>query len=176
MLTRVDSMQFYRAKSRSSIKFYVRIQSRSWRRVQLIFFPFHPTEFVWIVCYNLQIISVLSQGSRRELGSAWTRSECTYQTVECFDTFTEEWKRWVQVKRDQRKLSKRLREPYPSFALRFKIILIWPGLPEPPIFEIFDSGSSSRQIPAPAPTPTPTPKPTPTHSHTKGPVKIKYLQ
>jgi len=32
-------------------------------------------------------------GSRRELGSAWTRSECTYQTVECFDTFTEEWKR-----------------------------------------------------------------------------------
>jgi len=32
-------------------------------------------------------------GSRRELGSAWTRSECTYQTVECFDTFKEEWTR-----------------------------------------------------------------------------------
>ena len=32
-------------------------------------------------------------GSKRELGSAWTRSECTYQTVECFDTFKEEWKR-----------------------------------------------------------------------------------
>ncbi|XP_023322367.1 actin-binding protein IPP [Eurytemora carolleeae] len=32
-------------------------------------------------------------GSRRELGSAWTRSECTYQTVECFDTFNQEWRR-----------------------------------------------------------------------------------
>jgi len=32
-------------------------------------------------------------GSKRELGSAWTRSECTYQTVECFDTFKEEWRR-----------------------------------------------------------------------------------
>jgi len=32
-------------------------------------------------------------GSKRELGSAWTRSECTYQTVECFDTFKQEWKR-----------------------------------------------------------------------------------
>ena len=29
------------------------------------------------------------------------------------------------------------------------------GMPEPPIFEIFGSGSSSRQIQAPAPTPTP---------------------
>ena len=28
-------------------------------------------------------------GSKRELGSAWTRSECTYQTVECFDTFKQ---------------------------------------------------------------------------------------
>lgn len=26
-------------------------------------------------------------GSQRELGSAWTRSECTYQSVEVFDTF-----------------------------------------------------------------------------------------
>ena len=33
------------------------------------------------------------KGSKRELGSAWTRSECTYQTVECFDTFKQEWKR-----------------------------------------------------------------------------------
>ena len=32
-------------------------------------------------------------GSKRELGSAWTRSECTYQTVECFDTFKAEWRR-----------------------------------------------------------------------------------
>ena len=32
-------------------------------------------------------------GSKRELGSAWTRSECTYQTVECFDTFKNEWRR-----------------------------------------------------------------------------------
>jgi len=32
-------------------------------------------------------------GSKRELGSAWTRSECTYQTVECFDTFKQEWRR-----------------------------------------------------------------------------------
>lgn len=32
-------------------------------------------------------------GSKRELGSAWTRSECTYQTVECFDTFKSEWRR-----------------------------------------------------------------------------------
>ena len=39
------------------------------------------------------ISTSLCLGSRRELGSAWTRSECTYQTVECFDTFTEEWKR-----------------------------------------------------------------------------------
>lgn len=36
-------------------------------------------------------------GSRRELGSAWTRSECTYQTVECFDTFTCEWKRTASM-------------------------------------------------------------------------------
>ena len=37
------------------------------------------------------------------------------------------------------------------------------GLPELPIFEIYGSGSSSRQIPAPGPTPTPSPS---RHSHT----------
>ena len=26
-------------------------------------------------------------GSQRELGSAWTKSECTYHTVEVFDSF-----------------------------------------------------------------------------------------
>ena len=30
-------------------------------------------------------------GSQRELGSAWTRSECTYSTVEVFDTFKGKW-------------------------------------------------------------------------------------
>lgn len=30
-------------------------------------------------------------GSQRELGSAWTKSECTYDTVEVFDTFKKEW-------------------------------------------------------------------------------------
>ena len=30
-------------------------------------------------------------GSHRELGSAWTRSEFTYESVEVFDTFTEKW-------------------------------------------------------------------------------------
>ena len=43
------------------------------------------------------------------------------------------------------------------------------GLAEPPIIEIFGSGSNSRQIPAPAPTPTPTPIPTPTHTPIRRP-------
>lgn len=30
-------------------------------------------------------------GSQRELRSAWTKSECTYDTVEVFDTFKEAW-------------------------------------------------------------------------------------
>ena len=40
----------------------------------------------------------------------------------------------------------------------------YPGLPEPPMFEIF--GSSSWQIPAPAPTPTHIPSPSPSHTST----------
>lgn len=31
-------------------------------------------------------------GSKRELISSWTRSECTYQSVECYDTFENKWK------------------------------------------------------------------------------------
>ena len=32
-------------------------------------------------------------GSKRELISNWTRSECTYESVECYDTFRNEWQR-----------------------------------------------------------------------------------
>lgn len=32
-------------------------------------------------------------GSKRELISSWTRSECTFESVECFDTFRKEWQR-----------------------------------------------------------------------------------
>lgn len=31
-------------------------------------------------------------GSRRELGSAWSRSECTYSSAEVFDTFAGAWR------------------------------------------------------------------------------------
>ena len=55
--------------------------------------------------------------------------------------------------------------PGSIFGSRYKVVRKNSGLPEPPIFEIFGSGSSSRQIPAPAPLPTPTPAPTPTCPH-----------
>ena len=45
------------------------------------------------IYFDTIIINNCLPGSKRELGSAWTRSECTYQTVECFDTFKQEWKR-----------------------------------------------------------------------------------
>lgn len=32
-------------------------------------------------------------GSKRELISSWTRSECTFESVECFDTFRKEWQK-----------------------------------------------------------------------------------
>ncbi|XP_076046546.1 actin-binding protein IPP-like isoform X2 [Oratosquilla oratoria] len=32
-------------------------------------------------------------GSKRELISSWTRSECTFESVECFDTFRKDWTR-----------------------------------------------------------------------------------
>ena len=41
--------------------------------------------------------------------------------------------------------------PGSIFGSRYKVVRKNSGLPEPPIFEIFGSGSSSRQIPAPAP-------------------------
>ncbi|CAB3378215.1 actin-binding protein IPP [Cloeon dipterum] len=30
-------------------------------------------------------------GSKREIISTWTRSECTYTSIECFDTFKQQW-------------------------------------------------------------------------------------
>jgi hypothetical protein len=50
-------------------------------------------EFLLLKDKKFHLMLLFNQGSRRELGTAWTREECTYQTVECFDTFTEEWKR-----------------------------------------------------------------------------------
>lgn len=32
-------------------------------------------------------------GSKRELISSWTRSECTFESVECFDTYRKEWQK-----------------------------------------------------------------------------------
>lgn len=32
-------------------------------------------------------------GSKRELISSWTRSECTFESVECFDTYRKVWQR-----------------------------------------------------------------------------------
>ena len=37
-------------------------------------------------------------GSHRELGSAWTKEEYTYDSVECYDIYVKQWRQVSQLR------------------------------------------------------------------------------